>query len=598
MSSDITHDASEAATTDAHPAEGTRISGPAPPHEVSSFGKSLFLGELHQDLVTPYPQLHSDEQIRVRDLIDEVHAFADDHYDPVEVERNGWVGDDVIRGLGELGVTGLYVPERYGGLGLSQTGYCRVFEALGQIDSSLAVVLGVHQSIGYKGIHLFGTDEQKERFLPDLAAGRKLAGFALTEPNAGSDAYHLETRAERQADGSWVLNGEKRWIGNGNKDVVVVFARSEEHGHIALICTPDMEGFSSPFGYETLGLPGNDLRHLRFDHVRVPPENVLGEPGEGFELAMHVLNNGRMSLGTGSVGAMKKVLGLAVQHVQERQQFGHPLADFELVQEKISWMTSYLYGLESASYLTTGLVDAGVEDYSIESAIMKVAGTEFLWYGVNRAFQLAGGAAYMADSPYAKMLRDVRIFPIFEGSNDVLRAFIALTGLEALGARLEGLGDLDLSTPVRSVGLVVDYVVDRVRREIVPDRLTHVHPGVRDLADRITDQVGRLRETSERLLRTHGRDITGRQWQQKRLAHAVMDIYAQIATLSRVTAVMNDRGAEVTGTQRYLADTFTSRASRRVHRNLDQIADNDDDRMHAIAEVAYQHGGYGFELYG
>ncbi len=594
--SNVEHEATEATTTPSHPEEGRRITGPAPPHATSSFGKSLFRGELHQDLVTPYPMMRSDEQSRVRQVIAQVEDFAHDHYDPDEVERAGWIGDDVIRGLGDLGVTGLYVPEEYGGLGLSQTGYCRVFESLGQIDATLAVVLGVHQSIGYKGIHLFGSDEQKERFLPDLARGHKLAGFALTEPNAGSDAYHLETRAVREADGAWRLNGEKRWIGNGNKDVIVVFARTDD-GHIALICTPDMDGFTSPFGYETLGLRGNDLRHLRFDDVRVPPENVLGEPGKGFELAMHVLNNGRMSLGTGSVGAMKKVLNLAVSHVQDRQQFGRPLAEFELVEEKISWMTSYLYGLESASYLTTGLVDAGVADYSIESAILKVAGTEFLWYGINRAFQLAGGAAFMAGSPYEKMLRDVRIFPIFEGSNDVLRAFIALTGLEALGADLEGLGDLGLSAPVRSLGILADYVVDRVRREIVPDRLTHVHPGVRDLADRLTEQVVRLRSVSEQLLRVHGRDITERQWQQKRLANAVMDIYAQVATLSRVTAVMNDRGAEVAGTQRYLAETFTSRADRRVHRNLDQITDNDDDRMHALARVAYQHGGYGFELY-
>src|ERR671934_3048450 len=172
-------------------------------HAVSSFAKSLFLGELHQDIVFPYPITHDDEREKVRGLNASLREFAAESIDPKWIERERWIGDEVVRGLGERGLCGLYVPERYGGQCLSQTGYCRVFEAFSQIDSSVSVVMGVHQSIGMKGIVLFGSDEQKQRLLPDLAAGRKLAAFALTEPNAGSDAYHLESRAVRQADGSW-----------------------------------------------------------------------------------------------------------------------------------------------------------------------------------------------------------------------------------------------------------------------------------------------------------------------------------------------------------------------------------------------------------
>jgi acyl-CoA dehydrogenase family protein 9 len=167
----------------------------------------LFLGELHEDLVFPYPPQAEAEQEKIRSLIASLREFAAESIDPARIERERWIGDDVVRGLGERGLCGLYVPERYGGQGLSQTGYCRVFEAFSQIDSAVSVVMGVHQSIGMKGIVLFGNDEQKERLLPDLAGGRKLAAFALTEPNAGSDAYHLESRAVREADGSWRLNG-------------------------------------------------------------------------------------------------------------------------------------------------------------------------------------------------------------------------------------------------------------------------------------------------------------------------------------------------------------------------------------------------------
>jgi acyl-CoA dehydrogenase family member 9 len=564
---------------------------------VPSFAKGLFLGELHQDLATPYPKMDRDEQRRVADLVGRLYDITDELYDPKQVEEDRWVGDEVLREMGDAGLLGLWVDEAYGGQGLSQTGYCRVSEEFGRIDPTLAVVMGVHQSIGFKGIGMFGTDEQKERFLPDCAAGRKLAGFALTEPTTGSDAYNLDTRAELESDGSWRLNGEKRWIGNGNRDVVVTFARSEEHGHVALILTPDMEGFDSPFRYDTMGLRGNDLRHLTFTDVKVPPENVLGAPGEGFQIAMHVLNNGRMSLGTGSVGTVKKLIDLAIERVTTREQFGRPIGDFELVQEKISWMTSYLYGLEALCYLTTGMFDEGVEDVSLESAMVKVAGTEFLWYAANRAFQLAGGEAFMNDQPYAKLLRDIRIFPIFEGSNDVMRAFIALSGLKGLGDELEGLSDLDLTSPVRSGGLVAEYVRGKVKRRVAPDRLTHVHPELRGLAEPVGDQVTRLRDTSERLLRRHGKEIVARQHHQKRIAHAAMDLCAQVATLSRVTALMNDIGAEAAGTERYIAETYCTRAARRVDRDLELVESNDDERMSSIYKVSTRRGGSGFELY-
>ena len=344
-----------------------------------------------------------------------------------------------------------------------------MFETFARIDATLSIVLGVHQSIGFKGIHLFGTEEQKERFLPDLAAGRKLAGFALTEPNAGSDAYQIASRAVQQADGSWVLNGEKRYIGNGGTgSVFTTFARCEVDGkdrHIALIVEKGMKGFEVGERYDTMGLRGNDLRRLYFKDVRVPPENVLGEPGEGFQIAMEILNNGRIGLGTGSVGAAKWLLDKAIDHVNDRHQFGQPLADFELVQDKIGWMVSNLFGLEAMCYLTCGLVDAGVPDYSLESAICKVSGTEFLWYAANRTLQLKGGEGYLRTEPFEKVLRDIRIFPIFEGANDVLRAFVALSGLKPLGEKLSGLGEIGLVGSDR-----LDRRPDRLLRRPDPAR--------------------------------------------------------------------------------------------------------------------------------
>jgi acyl-CoA dehydrogenase family protein 9 len=568
--------------------------------DCSSFSKALFLGEIHERLAFPWPQPDPAEQDRIRALIASVRELGAT-IDPAEFEEKRWIGDKLVRELGERGLCGLYVPEEYGGQGLSQTGYARVFEAFTQIDGTLSIVMGVHQSIGFKGIAMFGTDEQKQRFLPDLAAGRKLAGFALTEPNAGSDAYNIESRAVLEADGSWRLNGEKRFIGNGGKgSVFTTFARCEVDGkdrHIALIVEKGMKGFEVGERYDTMGLRGNDLRRLYFRDVKVPAENVLGEPGEGFRIAMEILNNGRIGLGTGSVGAAKGLLDRIIDHVKERHQFGGPLADLELVQDKIGWMVSYLFGLESMAYLTCGLVDRDVSDYSLESAVCKVSGTEFLWYAANRVLQLKGGEGYLRDQPYERILRDIRIFPIFEGANDVLRSFIALSGMRPLGEQLSGLAELDLGDPIGSLGVLIDYVGGRIQREVRPDRVTRAHPELSERADAVSGQVKRLRDVSESLLRRDGQEIVRRGFQHKRIADALADVYGQVAVLSRVSSIFEEQGVEPSGQERYIAETFCTRAADRVHGRFDQIEHNDDERMSAIAKLAYKRGEYGYALF-
>ncbi len=568
---------------------------------VSSFAKSLFLGEIHEELVFPWPAPAVAEQDRIRELNARIREYCEKNYDPRRAEEERWIPDDVLRDLGEIGALGLYVDERYGGQGLSQTGYARVFETIGQIDATLAIVLGVHQSIGFKGISLFGTDEQKERFLPSLAVGEKLAAFALTEPDAGSDAYNVRSRAVKQADGSWVLNGEKRYIGNGSRaDVITTFARAEVNGedkHIALLLEKGMEGLEVGERYDTMGLRANDLRRLYFKDVRVPAENVLGEPGQGFRVAMQILNSGRIGLGTGSVGGAKRLLDLSIDHVKDRRQFDRPLADFELVQDKIGWMVTHLFGLESMCYLTCGLVDAGVPDYSLESAVCKVSGTEFLWYAANRALQLAGGEGYMRDRPYEKVLRDTRIYPIFEGANDVLRAFVALGGFKPVGEKLSELGELELSDPIRSIGVLVEYASERIQREVRPDRITLAHEELKDHADSVSDQVKQLRGYTESLLREHKKGIIERQFQQKRLADNIADIYGQIAVISRISHTFEDQGVEPSGQEHYIADTFCSRAADRVRGRFDQMDSNDDERMTAIAKLAYKRGEYGYALF-
>lgn len=560
-------------------------------HPKRSFTKSLFLGHVESDLVLPYPAIEGEQRRKTDAAIASARDMLAD-YDPWRAEEEGWVGDDTIRELGERRLTGLYIDEEYGGLGLGQSGYCRVMEEFGKVDGTLSVVMGVHASIGTKPLWMFGTDEQKARWLPDLAQGRKLAAFALTEPNVGSDAYHVETWAERQGDGSWVLNGEKRWIGNGDKDLLTVFARSDL-GHVALLVEKGAEGLEVGPRFETLGLKANHLQRVRFRDVKVPAENLLGEPGDGFRIAMQTLNNGRMSMGTAIAGGMKRFLQLALEHTTTRRQFDRPLADFGMVEQKLAAIETATYGLESASYLTTGLVDGGVADYALESAMTKILASDLGWLALNDAFQLHGGEAYMARHPLAKALRDFRIFPIFEGANDVMRAYVALNGFKALSEALPDVTSLKLSEPAAALGVIGPYVQERITRAIRPERLQGAHPELAARVGVVAEQTAALRDRAEAALRKHGRGVQEQQLVQQRLADAATGIYAQVATISRASRAL-DRGASAA--EKAVAVNFVKRTERQVNRRLRGLETNDDGHVQRIARSVRESGGYAFEL--
>jgi len=559
-----------------------------------SFTKSLFLGNVASELVMPYPSMADDERVRVAAAVNSARTFLNDDYDPWKAEREGWVGDDVIRELGERKLTGLFIDEQYGGLGLSQTGYCRVMEEFGRVDGTLSVVMGVHQSIGTKPLFLYGTDDQKARWLPDLAAGRKLAAFVLTEPNVGSDAYNLETWAERQSDGSWILNGEKRWIGNGDKDVLTVFARSDL-GHVALIVEKGTEGLSTGPRFETMGLKANHLQRVHFNNVRVPAENLLGEPGDGFRIAMNTLNNGRMSMGTAISGGMKRFLDLSLEHTTARNQFGRPLIDFELVEDKIAWMNTQIYGLESTSYLTTGLVDRGVADFALESAMTKVKSSDVGWYALNRAVQVHGGEAYMADHPLSKALRDFRIFPIFEGANDVMRAYVALNGLKALSEELPDVASLKITAPGTAIGVIGPYIAGRVSRALRPEKLIGAHPALAKQTAVVAEQTVQLRDHAEAALRKHGKRIQEKQLIQKRLAEAASGIYSQVAVISRFSESLA-ADAAAAAPEKLVAVNYLKRAEREVARQLRGLEANDDRYTREIGAAVRASNGYSFSF--
>ena len=359
-----------------------------------------------------------------------------------------------------------------------------------------------------------------------------------------------------------------------------------------------MEGFEAGEPYETMGLRGNNLCPLYFKDVRVPPENVLGEPGEGFHFAMQILNNGRMSLGTGSVGLAKRLLDLTIDHVTTRRQFDQPIGDFDMVEDKIGWMVSYLFGLESMSYMTTGLVDAGVEDYSVESAMAKVAGTEFVWYLANRALQLKGGEGYMRDQPFEQILRDIRIFPIFEGANDVLRSYVALSAPEAAG---RGAAAAGRHRPARPDRLARQRRRLRVRPRQARGRarrpITKAHEA---LADSPSPSPTRSSACATRPRSCCA--STARRSSSRACPTGASPTRSATSTpRSRCSRARRrssrSRASRPRGQEQFIAETFC-RARRAAAWTRARPARAQRRRpMHSIARLAYKRGEYGYALF-
>lgn len=566
-----------------------------------SFMKGLFSGVIDEGLLFPWPEPPAAEVDALHTLLEGVRRYCHLWVDSAAIDRDQQIPDRVLAGLKELGLFGMLVPQKYGGAGLSTTGYARVMQELGGLDSSLAVTVGAHQSIGMKGLLLFGTPELQERYLPRLATGELVAAFALTEPGAGSDAAAITTRAEPRGDDGYVLTGSKIWITNGGfADLFTVFARTSPTDEgvkpkITAFLVERAWGVKNGPNEHKLGIRGSSTTEISFDGVKVPASNVLGEPGRGFKVAMEVLNSGRLGLAAGAIGLCKRLIKLSVERCQERRAFGRPIGEFGLVKDKIATMMADTWALESMTYATTGMVDAGVADFSVESAIGKVFGSEACWRVVNEALQIAAGIGYMADYPYERLLRDARINLIFEGTNEILRAFIALSGMQGPGRELADVARA-MREPIKGFGLLTDFAVRRARSALGRERLTRHHPVLAREAVVFEEYVQELASGVERVLRKHGRDIAEMQYTQKRTAEMAMDLYGIATCIARTTRAIEMRGEEGARREIELTSIFVSGAERRLEQLVKAVDRNDDELRKSVASRTYVDGGYPFDV--
>ncbi|MFQ5795114.1 MAG: acyl-CoA dehydrogenase family protein [Candidatus Bipolaricaulia bacterium] len=359
-----------------------------------------------------------------------VHAFVEEEIKPLarQIDEEARIPEALIKALAELGVFGVTFPEEYGGSDFGEIGYCIVVEELTRGSSSVAVMVGAHESLACTGIYLDGSEELKQRYLKPMARGEKIGAFALTEPEAGSDAGALRTTAE-ETDGSYLLNGTKIYITNGDiADVIVVFAVTDKTlgargGITAFVVESEMDGFAVEQVEEKMGIRGARSAQLSFTDVEVPAENVIGEVGAGFKTAMQVLDRGRLGLAAGCVGAAKELINLSLAFAQEREQFDRPIAQHQAIQFMLAEMTAQTYAMESFTYRTAWLHDSG-RPFTRESAITKLVASEMLDDIVDKAVQIHGGMGYMTEYPIERFYRDARINRIFEGTSEIQKLVI------------------------------------------------------------------------------------------------------------------------------------------------------------------------------
>ncbi|MBY0586582.1 acyl-CoA dehydrogenase family protein [bacterium] len=558
-----------------------------------SFAKLFFYGQFDADRIFPFPEPSKEIQSRSKEYTARLRDVLEKHHDPVDIDRNARIPQSTIKAMGDVGLMGLTIPKEFGGQGMSQYEYCKAMEIVAGRCGGTGVFVNAHQSIGLRAILLFGNEKQKQQ-LATLASGEELAAFALTEPEAGSDAANVQTKAVYDPQKKvFRINGQKRWITNGGiaKTLTLIavdeaLPKEKKGGNItAFIVHPDMPGFRVvDQALEKVGIRGTMTAKLEFNDMEVPEENVLGQRGKGLKIGLTVLDYGRLTFGACCTGAAKECVRLATEHVRQRVQFGQPIGKFQLVQEKIARMATFAYAMESATYLTAGWFDNHVEDVMIETAMLKVFTSDALWTIVNDTIQVLGGKAFFCDQPYERMMRDARLNTIGEGANEVMRSFVAMTGMGNVGKEVQGIleGESNfMSKFFQMIGFGGRMAKRAFRAPKVPVR----SPQLEDHGLQLGAAIRRFGLSVMTLLRQHRELIMEQQLLQDRMATSAMAIYTSAAVLSRLDTLIQRAGADFSSVADEVAigRLYLRLASDQITAALDALSDNRDTYLLDVA---------------
>ncbi|MDX2017479.1 MAG: acyl-CoA dehydrogenase family protein [Planctomycetota bacterium] len=592
--------------------EAEALLGPEPTK--MGFVKNLFWGNLREELVFPYPEQTSKETAECDQLLARLDEYLRNEHPAVTIDQEQEIPRWVIDKLFSLGVLGMTIPKEFGGLGMGITSYNRVLERIGQSCGSTAVLVSAHQSIGCKAVMLFGTEEQKKKWLPHLAKDW-VSAFCLSEPNVGCDAGGQETNFTKTEDGEfYILNGEKKWATSGAiSGLFTVMARektADGKGRIsALVCHPWMEGVEIyQKNRSKCGIRGTWQARIRFHNVRVPKAHLLHTEGKGLNVALTCLNYGRCTLSAGMLGGARRVMDQATKWGRTRFQFQRPLADFELVKKRIAHMAALVYAMDAVLYMTTGMLDRHDEDIMLETAICKVFCSEMGWQTVNDGMQIMGGESYMTENEVERVFRDSRINTIVEGANEVMQSFIFAYGGKQLAEKMlavqeavgwnpdQGLGgnlarilSNGLKGPVIKAAVPLGIELFLGVRRNAPD-LRSIHPSLKDQGERL---CGMIREHSHQFKQASKRyrdAIVSRQAPQARIADTAVWLHAWACTLSKLDQDVR-RGGEGAEFERDRAAAmhFFDLAEAAIHNNFRELYVNTDDSMLAAADAAIKY---------
>lgn len=362
-----------------------------------------------------------------------VKDFTDSEIRPLaaQIDENEEIPRELINKLADVGLLGTSFPEKYGGGGFGEYGFCIAQEEVVKACGSTTTLIGAHQSIGTNAIYLGGSEDLKQKYMFDLTSGKKIAAFALTEPEAGSDAFNLKTTAKFDGN-KWILNGQKIWISNGSiADVFSVFARTEK-GITGFVVDKESAGVIVGANEKKLGIKGSATNTITFEDVEVPKENIIGVDGRGFAVAMNTLDAGRIGVGAASLGASKEMLKLSIEFAKQRKQFDQPISQFQGIQFMISDMTTKIYAMESMLYRVAEKYDKG-EDIMQEAAIVKLYCSEAVSEVADTALQIHGGMGFSKELSIERFYRDSRILRIFEGTSEIQKLVISRKSLKNNG---------------------------------------------------------------------------------------------------------------------------------------------------------------------
>ena len=595
------------------------------PPPTLGFVKNLFWGSVREDLVYPYPPIDADENSRCEQLLAALDRYLEDEHPAIAIDQEQEIPRWVIDRLFALGIMGMTIPREYGGGGMGITSYNRALERIGRTCASTAVMVSAHQSIGCKAIMLFGTEEQKRRWLPQLATSW-LSAFCLSEPNVGCDAGGQQTRCELSSDGQhYILNGEKKWATSGAlSQVFTVMAKQAvtdpKTGKTvdkvtALVCTPDMPGIDIfQKNRSKCGIRGTWQARMRFTDVKVPRDHLLHQEGKGLNVALECLNYGRCTLSAGMLGGAVRAFEQSTKWAQTRFQFQRPLADFELVKAKIARMSALCYAMDALLYLTTGMLDRGDDDIMLETAICKTFCSEMGWRVVNDGMQIMGGEGYMTENEIERVFRDSRINLIVEGANEVMQSFIFAYGGKQLAENMLGVQQAVGWDHHESPGQNLARILRGLKRpgmmraaaplgaelylgvRPAAPEIPHIHARLRPQADRFCQMVREHAHQFKVVSRHHGEQIITRQLVQARLADSAMWLHAWAAVLSKLDRDLCGRDASGNGAPdaRFERDKaaalyFMDMAQSEIQACFRALFENDDASamQAAAAAIAY-----------